>query len=606
LSRADEFAAVFQRMVDAPAAQLDALRADAAAFEQSVLAEEDGRHQPRAAIPQRGALAFLLFDVHGNPLALESPAWLPGFASFEALMAQADTRSSDGRLICFPGVDERLVFALWATLQEAASWNLPAAVRQAAEGKPGCRIVLVAGGGTEPLLAAAEAFGLSPLQQRVVAAVVRTGNVRQAASALGLSYTTARETIAGAAKRMSLPNTPAVVQAVVEASFGILPGDVDRAFVLTEMLAITHRQARIALLISSGSSREEVARAVGVSPAVVKKELELLFGNFGLQSAAEMSRLIVEIQALALFTRSIDGAPGFLNPAIEPSRITVRRGGKEKIAWSDYGPASGKPVLVVHSNWSCRAAPRPLVAELQRRGWRPIAIDRPGYGGTSLGASTAQDPFSQAVTDVLQVLDQCRIESIPVIARCGAQFVHVMKAAAPERVGPVVLVSPTPQTRHGGQRVGVAGAFKEAFFRRPRLIEFFFRIIGAQLSLRRVEQLTRAIAKGSPVDERLCEDPQFIRDRFRALQPFATGNFIGGVLEEYVISHGGWDFAPLEVDDWIILQGTQDNHNNVEEVTEYWFEKLPRTPVVAVDGAGRFMTSSHASQIVDQLERLSS
>ena len=61
----------------------------------------------------------------------------------------------------------------------------------------------------------------------------------------------------------------------------------------------------------------------------MKKELELLFGNFGLQSAAEMSRLIVEIQALALFTRSIDGAPGFLNPAIEPSRITVRRGGSE-------------------------------------------------------------------------------------------------------------------------------------------------------------------------------------------------------------------------------------------------------------------------------------
>ena len=75
------------------------------------------------------------------------------------------------------------------------------------------------------------------------------------------------------------------------------------------------------------------------------------------------------------------------------------------------------------------------------------------------------------------------------IARCGARFVHAMKAAAPERVGPVVLVSPTPQTGHGGQRVGVARAFKEAFFRRPRLIEFFFRIIGAQLSLRRVEQL---------------------------------------------------------------------------------------------------------------------
>lgn len=604
MSRADEFAAVFQRMVDAPAASIAALRADAAAFEQAVLAEDDGRHQAQAAIPQRGSLAFLLFNAGGHPVALDSPDWLPRFITFEALMAEAGTRSSDGRLICFSGADERLVFALWAPATEAAMWNLPAAVREAAQSEPGCRIVLVAGGGAEPLLEAAAAFGLSPLQQRVVAAVVRTGSVRQAASALELSYATARETMASAAKRMALPNTPAVVQAVVEASFGIMPGDVDRACVLTEMLAITPRQARIALLIAGGSPREEVARAVGVSPAVVKKELELLFDNFGVQSAAEMSRLIVEIQALALFTRSIDGAPGFLNPAIEPSRITVRRGGQEKIAWSDYGPASGKPVLVVHSNWSCRAAPRPLVAELQRRGWRPIAIDRPGYGGTSLGSATSQDPFSLAVADALQVLDQCRIDRVPVIARCGAQFVHSMKAAAPARVGPVVLVSPTPQTGDGGQRKGVAGAFKEAFFRRPRLIEFFFRVIGAQLSMRRVEQLTRAVTRGSAVDDRLCEDPQFIRDRFRALQPFATGNFIGGVLEEHVISHGGWDFAPLEVDDWIVLQGTDDNHNSFEEVAAYWSGVLPRTPITPVEGGGRFMTSSHPALIVDQLERL--
>ena len=82
--------------------------------------------------------------------------------------------------------------------------------------------------------------------------------------------------------------------------------------------------------------------------------------------------------------------------------------------------------------------------------------------------------------------------------------------------------------------------------------------------------------RGSPVDERLCEDPQFIRDRFRALQPFATGNFVGGVLEEHVIAHGGWDFAPLEVDDWVILQGTDDNHNGVAEVSHDWSQKLPK------------------------------
>ena len=90
--------------------------------------------------------------------------------------------------------------------------------------EPRGRIVLVAGGAAQPLLAAAEAFGLSPLQQRVVAAVVRSGSVRHAADALGLSYATARETMAGAAKRMMLPKS-AVVQAGSRSQLQILPGD---------------------------------------------------------------------------------------------------------------------------------------------------------------------------------------------------------------------------------------------------------------------------------------------------------------------------------------------------------------------------------------------
>src|SRR5690606_31304293 len=113
--------------------------------------------------------------------------------------------------------------------------------------------------------------------------------------------------------------------------------------------------------------------------------------------------------------------------------------------WSDYGPASGRPVLIVHSNWSCRFVPRVFAGELQRRGWRPIAIDRPGFGGTSIGSASVENPFDQAVADTLQVLDAARVGTVPVVARCGAQFVHALKVAAPDRVGPVVLVSPTPQ-----------------------------------------------------------------------------------------------------------------------------------------------------------------
>ena len=604
MARQGDFTPIFQRMLDEPAVSLQALRDDAEAFERAITSEEDGRHLAQAAIPYRGFLGFMLFDAQGNSIALDEPDWVPRYPSFEAMLAEADVRSGDDRLICLPTASDRLLFALWAPFDEAGRWNLPATVRDIITGRGKGRIVLVAGGAAGPIETAASAFGLSDLQRRVVVAVVRSGNVREAARALGISYATARETMAATARRLSLPNTPAVVRAVVSAAFGVLPGDFDGAGLLTDMLRITPRQAQVALLISSGLPREQVAAAIGTSPSVVKKEMELLFANFGVQSAAELARLIVEVQALRLFARSIDGAPGFLDAAIEPSRFTVRPNTMETVGWSDYGPASGRPVLVVHSNWSCRAVARHLAVELQRRGWRPIAIDRPGFGATQLGRSTREDPFTQAVADTLLVMDACRIERIPVIAKCGAQFVHAFKTMAPDRVGPVVLVSPTPRAVAGGKRMGIVGTVKEAYMRRPRLIDFFFRIICAQFTLHRVEQLTRSIVKGSPVDEALCDDPQFIRDRFRALRPMSTGNMIGGIFEEHVISHGGWDFHPLDLDDWVILQGEQDVHNSVEEVADYWSVILPQTRLITVPDGGRFITSSHPALVADELERL--
>ncbi len=596
------FSANFQKMIDKPEELLRELEADPDAFERTVIAEESGHQRTIAAIPNRNFLGILLYDRHGRHIATNEPDWLPYFASFDDLMAVAEVRSGDGRLIRLSGTGH-LNFALWAPFEETAGWNLPGSLRDIAVRGRAARIVLVANGAGEPIERASESFGLSNLQCRVVAAVVRSGSVREAAQSVGISYATARETMAAVVRRMSLANTPAVVTAVVSAAFGIMPGQLDSVAMLGDMLRITPRQAQISLLVADGLSREQVAKAIGASQSVVKKELELLFANFGVQSASELARLIIETQALRLFGRSIDGAPGFLDAAIEPTRLAVRPQTSEVIGWSDYGPASGKPVLIVHSNWSCRAVPRPLLIELQSRGWRPIAIDRPGFGATHLGRMSREDPFGQAIADTLQVLDFCRIREIPIIAKCGAQYVHALKSAVPERVGPVVLVSPTPQASHAGRRVGLVGMIKETYLRKPRLIEIFFKMICTQFTLTRVEQLTRSIVRGSVVDEALCNDPQFIRDRFRALRPMATGNVMGGIIEEHVISGGSHCLTPLDVANWSIVQGGDDIHNSVSEVESYWQQVLPGTPVITVPDGGRFMTASHPEFIVDVLER---
>lgn len=593
-------------MIDRPVETLDALKLDVDHFEHSVFAEEKGAFVANAALFHRDALGFMLFRKNGKRIDIAEPDWMPKVDDFDALEALAIRHSLNRRLLTFELLAGRYTHAIWTPVSEIGGWNLPITIWQAIESEGAERIVLVAGGVAAGGLvySAAGRFGLSDLQQRVVDAVVRTGSARGAADALGIAYSTVRESLAMAAKRMSLPNMPSVVSAVVSAAFGIMPGEIDGTLVLSDMLQISERQARIALLVSNGASRKQTAHAIGVSDGVIKKELDSLFASLGVRTAAELARLVTEIQALRLFARSTASAPGFLDPGIEPSRFSIRPEGRQIIGWSDYGPVSGKPILVVHSNWSCRAVPRALVLALQKNGWRPIAIDRPGYGATHIGNSTREDPFTQAADDTIQILDQLKIEGIAIMARCGAQFVHVLKRRSPDRVGAVMLVSPTPATSETGQRIGVVGSIKEAFYRSPRLIEFFFRIICAQITLGRVEQLTRAIVKGSAIDTELCGNPQFIRDRFRALRPFAGGNFMGAVCEEMVISHGGFDLPPLAVTNWAIVQGDDDNHNSFTEVLDYWLPLVPKAKIIKVPGGGRFLTSSHADFLVAVLNRL--
>lgn len=601
MARSRSFAPFFQRLIDDPQAALEALRVDPAGFERSIIDEEGGRLVANCAIPTHGALGAILFDEAGLRVSYsDDQAWLPTIQSFDDIPA---ARERQGRLITVPGARDFPVHALWAPVADTAGWNLPPALRLKCEQHSGGRLLLMVGGVADegPLDAASRAFGLTDLERRVMKAVARTGSVRSAAAILEIGYGTARDTVQAATRRIGARNLPSAVRTLVAAAFGVQPDEGDSATILSDMLPINERQARIAASIANGMTRHEVAAALRVSAAVVKKDLEIVFSTLGVSSAAELSRLVCEVRALRLFTRSTDGALGLYDPVSEPTRLTPRAAGNGIIAWSDYGPRSGQPVLVVHSNWCCRSVPRPLVASLHRRGFRPIAIDRPGFGLTDVGRSTLAEPFGQAITDVTQILDQLGIAKLPIVARCGAQFVMAFKKAAPERIGRVVLVSPSPQTGADGLRKGIVGVVKEAFYRSPRLIEFFFRIISAQISFARVETLTRAIVHGQPADTKLCDDPTFLRDRLRAIRPLSTGRMTGAILEEHVVSHGGISFPVINELDWVVLQGDHDSHNSYSEVHSYWSHFLPSARFVRVPDGGRFMTSSHHELITEAL-----
>ncbi|MCH2236494.1 MAG: alpha/beta fold hydrolase [Blastomonas sp.] len=604
--KAPTFDPVLQRVLDDPDHYLDRVRLDPEEFARSIFEEKRNFYLPLGAIPTLASVAIYVFRPDGTIISERRPAGVIDNLPFDELFEQLAPPDSGPRIQLLRWNDNLSLRAVRLTNSNALQVNLPLQTREALHSHSDSQLLLCANSmlGSKALSVSAESFGLTSLQTRVVCAVAWSGNGRTAGEELGLSYATVRETLGQAARKVGAPNLPALVRRVVESSFGVLPNHYGSAVELAEWLPLSPRQCQICELVAEGISRRGISSAMRVSLPVVNKELENIFAALEIDSAAALARTWAEALALMFFARATDGPLGFFDPTVEPTRYLPRADDHQIIAWSDYGPASGKPVLIVHSNWTCRAVPRRMVMRLQAAGWRPIAIDRPGFGKTHPGRISADNPYEQAVIDTANVLDRLKIQKIAVIARRVGHFVTILKQMLGDRIGPVLLTSPSSPTTDSGRRSGVVGVIKEAFFRSPKLIELYFRLVTPQLSLERMEKLTRDICKGSPPDEKLCNDPQFIHDRYRAIRPFATGNMEGAIIEEMQVSRGLFELEPLSAEDMMILHGVHDNHYSFEEMVAYWSEKWPSAEIRKVEDGGQFLTSSHPELLVDALEEI--
>jgi pimeloyl-ACP methyl ester carboxylesterase/DNA-binding CsgD family transcriptional regulator len=489
-----------------------------------------------------------------------------------------------------------------APVEQALTWSLPTDLAAAARGLAGGVVILAAQAGERPLTAACRAYGLTGLQTRLAIESIRSGSIRLAAERLGLAHDTAREALADALKRVGAPRLPALVGRLTSLAFGVLADGAERAL-LDEVWGLSPRQAQIAGLVAEGLPRRAVGDALGVSEAVVKKEVDRVYAIVGVTTAAALSRKIAEARALSGMTRATRGEIGVLDPGLEPLRFVARPDGG-RIAISDYGPASGAPILVVHSSMTSRVVSRHLLRALHAAGFRPIAIDRPGFGLSDPVAGAragAHDPYATAAADALRVLDQLRLRRVDLVARGGAQFVAALARIAPERLGRVVLVNPDPPSGASGRGRGPLGVFKESYQQNPAMIRLAISVLARHFTLEHLAEALPRWMRGSPPDEAAARDSELVRDYFRAMRMFATGRYEGYVNEQVEFARGV-DTPPLEdASGFRVLIAGHDTLHDPDRTERYWGPRLPGARFRRVAEAGRLLAMSHPHLVVEAL-----
>jgi pimeloyl-ACP methyl ester carboxylesterase/DNA-binding CsgD family transcriptional regulator len=453
---------------------------------------------------------------------------------------------------------------------------------------------------TEALAAATRAFGFTALETRVAVALVQSGGLPEAARRCNIAYETAREAIESARRKAGVSRQPALVARITAVAGQVGEDDAEADRVLVDTFGLTPREARLALALMRTGSRQEAARAAGVSTAVAKKQYAKIFEALGARSASDVSRMVLDAIAAALLVGAANQElPPSPHPR-EPLRLIPRADGG-MIAISDYGPERGRPLLLTHSGSATRLVPRSFVAHLQLKGWRPLAIDRPGFGLTSLRGDTA-DPWLAACKDMLDALDALGLARIDILARGGVYAVAMLARLHPERVIRIVALNPDVSTRESHKRTGAIGLLWRAGERNPQGYEAVVRWLATHTTPDRLASLQRVLLRRSPIDLAALAEPQEQEDLRRSVGLFAAGRLEGAIREHHEHSRGV-DCPPLDDGaNWRVIMGAHDLMHAVDDMKAFWRARLPGCQFGTIEDGGRFLHLTHPHAVLAALD----
>lgn len=497
---------------------------------------------------------------------------------------------------------------VYVPARDAMNWDLSEELHQALAKAPGTLLLAVAPSLTTntPLQQACAAYSLTPLESKVVSETLRAGSIRKGADRAGVSYSTAREAVSGALSKVGAPRLAGLVHRLSLLALGVFPHANDTASLLADRWGLTARQARIALLLAEGLTREETARALSLSPATIKKQADIVFAAMSVSTAAELARMVSAATTLQALSEASQGQLVLTKQVAEPLRL-IDRGDGSRIAVSDFGPRSGRPVLVTHACFSGRHPPRGLVSALMLAGYRPIAIDRPGYGLTdfkgAIGLTPTSEPFGAAAHDMAIVLDHFGLRQADVIGRGSGEAALAFAQLYPERFGRAVLIAPIPPLHLDVGWRGIFAAYRDVYLRNPGLIPYSIRLLSRLMDRKFVARMVRQSVASSAPDLRAAAKPGFDDDYYRTMQMYALGKHEGYIHEQTFLVRGQCDgYAPASATFHVIF-GEHDGLMRPQSAYAYWRERLPEATFENLEGQGRLVDYLTPERVVAGLTK---
>lgn len=202
----------------------------------------------------------------------------------------------------------------------------------------------------------------------------------------------------------------------------------------------TKKEQRVLLQLIQGKGIREIGEALFVSENTVKSHLKSIYAKTGMNAQSAVISLILthESQVLDSYFDSDLTTANSIDSQKYDRQMTLDDG--TSIAYCDYGPRDGRPMLVFHSGFGSRLAVPPEHEEICARLNRRLIIpDRPGVGKTPM-IEGYPDNWNLKLGKFIDALGIEEYDLLGSIIAC--QMAMSFAAQADQRLQRVVLTSP--------------------------------------------------------------------------------------------------------------------------------------------------------------------
>jgi pimeloyl-ACP methyl ester carboxylesterase len=274
-----------------------------------------------------------------------------------------------------------------------------------------------------------------------------------------------------------------------------------------------------------------------------------------------------------------------------------------KLAYAEFGQSDGKPILYFHGSPGSRLEGLIFDEDCKRRGYRLVALDRPGMGRSDF---TSGHTWLGYLSDVTALADHLGIDTFTAVGYSGGGTVAQTCAyALPERVDRAILIGSWAPVNEDPALFQMLAPLDRFFYNVgkhiPALFNFPFTMFLVTARYFSPEAFFNSIKSSmSAADQQAIKDPYMAELLHQdVVESFAQG--VRGAGYDALIQYQDWGFSISEINTPVhILHGTEDKFAPYG-FAEYLHAHIPNATLHTYEGDGHFAIHTRFGALLDEL-----